>query len=1121
MNSSSDAQNNLVSPWLITVLVIITIILLIFFFPRKNVLKQIKQQQSADLMARNYVNNLITIYPNNDALKLVRVNQNIQLGKLSDAIKEILPFVISKPSTPGDWQALWLYYQIVRTETYALPSSSAARPAGFAKMQSMFDKLYQHFTVGPELIMLATDAIYLNNTNTALILYRKIVYSKVKYPVDMYVWIARLAFGEKDYKLSADAYFIAKQLTPAISDKRKYFILGLKSLQSGNLLPLAQVYAQIALSEKNVAFYNKEICLLIYDIFLATNKINDAYNVAELAVKIWPNDLAWRQKLALVAIWNQKPKIALEQWLLIANSAQTQNIFAIDNGIKLAHTLRDYFTLSELSRLKIKYAKNDENAWNSYIEAQEALGHPQQIINELLAASKTEAKPFYYNKLVDLYHAIGNAQAELEILDLIADKFGTNLPLALRQATILYSTGDIITAEQKLVAVKKLAKNTDLAFWQALGLLSWLTQDFTNARLSYENLNRLGKIDRYTLINLIQITDSTNKKAIFMLALDGWYRYKMEFFLLKILELAPALNEWSTLTTILSQIPDAIKLKLETNSLYYTAQVQLLLKFNKKSQALMVYEQVLQKLPNSIDLKIDYLWFLIDNQYNDVLRKKLIAWENIVFTNTRFSAAYASGCILLNDPSAALKIYKQQFAQNKHDVPWLFSLAFVLEQLNMPSEATLVRRLAWLELLQSTKNITSKEFYNDLLTLALSFNDLELANYVYNFYGINQDIEPWIMQTLALSNNDLGLLNELLAEKLDKLPYRDRVMAATRTGDQVLAQTLAFNGLTEHPKDTLMYQLFTDTMLPASSNFDTETMFVKNGYINGVQEKFSSTLFITPRISITPWANVWRTTSINTTYILAATNYDSSEGMKLAYKHKIGVAALDFGARHGLANFMMLKLTDSYLITSKLNLNLAFGYQQPADETSSLLIAGMKNEAKIGAAYQLTVRDSLSSSFSYKNFNSQDKNFLGKGQVLDVYYNHKFEFGYPDWNASLFSSVNAYQGTGSISPEAQQVIPAGQAVNASFFIPEGFVRYGAGFGFGQGFRDGYTHAWRPFAEASVFEDLGIGFGNYLDIGIAGSVFGRDHLALYYERSSGFTVANQINYTYGARYRLNF
>jgi len=1181
VNSSANKQSNLVSPWLIVVVTVIIIVMLIFLFPKREVLEQVKQQQSVDVMVRSYVNSLIKLYPDNTALKLIRADQYIQLGKLSEALKEVMPFVITRPVTPTDWQALWLYYKIIRSQTYALPDTGNARLAGLTKMQSMFDKFYQHFISGPELMMLATDASYLYRPKAALELYRRIINSTISYTAVTYALIAKFALGEGDYKLSADAYFIAKHLAPNINDKRKYFILGLKSLQSGNLLALAQMHIQenfdlviinassdasssrgavggaqasmnsvispekankyqaqraasrgdnSGLSQSNgarqVAIEDqaiiRELYLLISDILLAVNDIKGAYKITELAVKNWPDNLVWRKKLAIIAAWDQKPEIALEQWLFIANhSLKDQDLLAADQGIKLAHMLRNYFILSELSRIKLKYLKNDESAWNSYIEAEEGLGNPQTLISALETVNKIEAKLFYYEKLASLYLRTGNAKAELATLDLIASKFGTNTQLALRQAEILYSNKDIIAAQQKLVRATKIAESKNFEFWQTLGLLSWLVQDFKNAKLAYEKLHHMGKIDQYELMNFIQVINATETQTIFTLALEGWHKYKMEFFLVKILELAPALNEWSKLAIVLAEIPKDIKLRIENNMLYYAARAKLLLQSNQGQQALMVYEQALQKLPTSVDLKIDCLWFLIDNQYNNALKEKLIAWEGMVFVNINFSTAYAAGCVLLNDPGTALKIYRQQFLQKQHDAPWLINLASVLEQLNMLSEAALVRRLAWLELLQSTQNITNKEFANNLLTLALSFNDLELANYMYNFYGVNQDTDPWIRQTLALSNNDLGLLDELLAEKLDQLPYRDRVVAASRTGNKNLAQTLAFNGLKDHPQDSDMYSLFTDTMLPASDDFDTETMFVKNGYINGIQEKFSSTLFITPRTSIIPWASVWRTTSVNTDQILAATNYDSSTGMKLAYQHKHGVAAVDFGVRHSLANFVMLKLANSYLVTSKLNLTLGLGYRQLADETSALLIAGMKNEAKIGATYQLTVRDSLSGNFSYKNFNSQDGVFLGKGQVLDINYNHKFEFGYPDWNASLFSSVNSYQATGSVSSQARQIIPALQTTTTRFFVSEGYVRFGAGLGVGQGYRDNYTHAWRPFADISVFEDLGAGLGNYMDIGIAGSVFGRDHLMLYYQRSVGYAVAGQINYTYGMRYKLYF
>jgi hypothetical protein len=96
------------------------------------------------------------------------------------------------------------------------------------------------------------------------------------------------------------------------------------------------------------------------------------------------------------------------------------------------------------------------------------------------------------------------------------------------------------------------------------------------------------------------------------------------------------------------------------------------------------------------------------------------------------------------------------------------------------------------------------------------------------------------------------------------------------------------------------------------------------------------------------------------------------------------------------------------------------------------------------------------------------------------------------------------------SPAALQPALAGD------FIPQSYWQYGLYFGFGNDLLDQYTHAWRPFFDIGILHNSVQGWGPDISLGLAGSVFGGDHLALYFQHQSVSRLGTPVTVV-GARY----
>lgn len=258
-------------PLMLFAFVLISGALLVFFFPKEQLLTNIAVQRQADKVARQYVENLIRLYPYDEHLKLLAADQNFKLGNVARAVQEIMPFVGKNIKTHEDWQALWLYFQILRLETYSMPEVSYRRRSGMLQMREMIKSLADGDLTSEELISLAVDAGDLNDSTTAKKLYDRVLTMKPMGEADLYAKGGRYMLGYSQYKTSAELYFIAEALAYQISEKREYYILGLKSLQSGNLLNEAM---QAAKKHINGLSNDRETLIFLARLSLASNDVS-------------------------------------------------------------------------------------------------------------------------------------------------------------------------------------------------------------------------------------------------------------------------------------------------------------------------------------------------------------------------------------------------------------------------------------------------------------------------------------------------------------------------------------------------------------------------------------------------------------------------------------------------------------------------------------------------------------------------------------------------------------------------------------------------------------------------------------------------------------------------------
>ncbi|KTC85781.1 MULTISPECIES: tetratricopeptide repeat protein [Legionella] len=426
-----------------------------------------------------------------------------------------------------------------------------------------------------------------------------------------------------------------------------------------------------------------------------------------------------------------------------------------------------------------------------------------------------------------------------------------------------------------------------------------------------------------------------------------------------------------------------------------------------------------------------------------------------------------------------------------------------------------------------------------MLTWALDHNNISLARAVQAHYeriGIQPPL--WARMSIALARNDQRTMRDLLRDKnvflgdlvsaKENVAYRDQISAADAINAIPYGQTYAFNALKRFKKDSDLYDnYFTPIMLKTANNIYFGEDYYQYGNVVGPRTNTSFTYFLMPSLSITPYNSVWFSHNLSkpsTTFSFDENNEVTSEinqelravprkderaGVKFRTLLRRGNLDLDLGYRNNLNSFMTAKLAREYQLYSDLDIVGTVGYHQPAEDTEALYVGGMKNDLELDFDYKLLFKDRITGNLQQNFFYTQQGQHVADGTQFTLRYEHKFWSSYPDWSISPYGEfTHYYNKTRSLlRGSILKLVPVNETPNANFLIPVNFTEYGITVSFGKKFveefldlniADEYTHRWRPFASATISKNTLIGIGKLYEIGISGTVFGRDHLLFYYE-----------------------
>jgi len=273
----------LLSFWHVVAFIVVVIAVSFFFFPKKHLLKRVKKGDEVSRVTRQYINNLIILYPKDQNLRLLLAQQDIAFGNIKRAFKVIEPYLKSSPKTILEWKAKYLSYQIVYSLVFSTPKGDPVRKEGVKKMREILPVLAKGpFTI-EQLKQLARDAVGVNRLDTALDIFARIFKEQPGQPVEVYAEVGGIALSAGKYKMSAQYYFDAQKASRNLVSKKKYFMLAMRSYQAGDILDfgLQQVKKHIVGLQND-----KEVLEMLARLALEANKTKQAQLFVQQLIKI-------------------------------------------------------------------------------------------------------------------------------------------------------------------------------------------------------------------------------------------------------------------------------------------------------------------------------------------------------------------------------------------------------------------------------------------------------------------------------------------------------------------------------------------------------------------------------------------------------------------------------------------------------------------------------------------------------------------------------------------------------------------------------------------------------------------------------------------------------------------
>lgn len=239
VNRDKTEHERFAGPLVIIGLVGAGLLLLVVLYPEKSLLKLLSNQEVSSPAQRRYLEALIRLRSNDSNLVMVLARSYmaskspLQALETLDQLREPLPEDVRRASQR-------MRYEALRQHLISLPADSHDLISTRALFAKQIEQLQQDGATRQEMETYLADARRLGDTVSEQRLHAlpepPVETSKMNPAVSTADSTVSAAIARRDYRGAASIYFEAMRKSKTTSQRRHFFLSGVRTLQSGNLV---------------------------------------------------------------------------------------------------------------------------------------------------------------------------------------------------------------------------------------------------------------------------------------------------------------------------------------------------------------------------------------------------------------------------------------------------------------------------------------------------------------------------------------------------------------------------------------------------------------------------------------------------------------------------------------------------------------------------------------------------------------------------------------------------------------------------------------------------------------------------------------------------------------------
>lgn len=876
---------------------------------------------------------------------------------------------------------------------------------------------------------------------------------------------------------------------------------------------------------------------LSFNTFVANRQLEDARQAAAVAVRLRPDDPKWRERLARLFEWTQRPEEALEQWRVLALDYDDERGW--DALRRLAPRLYDYRgVISVLERDALRGPLSSEQLAR-LVHAYEAAGEPRRGIAFLTRLDRSVPHRDYLEQVAFLEQRVGDDADALATLEELTARYGPRPEWAVAAATLYVLHGDVDAAYSVLAHARSAATPTSVAFWAMLADVALTTQHREEARDALLTLAEQQADDLEKLLEIVLLLD-THPDDMARVAEEGWRLHGDHRFAVRALERHAQVGAFGQGEALLKTIDAATLAALGSDVRFLLARGELRQNQGRLDEAAVDLQRALSIEPHDPAVRSAWLWLLIERRDTErlaaILRELGDADAPAALSPDVLTAAY----VTVGDFHAALPLYRQRWESRRDDPVWLVDYSEALTGAGYVELAFQVRRRA-LKLLRAQVATSPASAWPLAARLALARTSgdpaarlvaaiLESAPPADRASAVSADMlllwlmrgeqydrarlwlsrryvrtlssPAWAAFAVALAQPDRRLLGELLADETRRrgADANDLVEAAVLLDEPFLARQYAFEGLASGREDAdLRRQL--SYLIPATArSLLLEHSYATRGVIEGPRTSVSGKWLVTRTLAIENGLSHAEWDAAVDSGIGEVPATDWSVDTRLSWRHlRHAQSTLRVGVRSALERFPYAEFSHTRRV-GRMHGRFSLGAGLIAEEGGAIRVGGRRDNMQLDLSWSLGNRSFIAAELGTSRYEGQDGEKLGEGYRINATAGMRLPAAHSGYTVRAVAGWHDYSREEIIAGKAAALVPAGAAPAASFFLPDDFGIVGLFAGFGEDEPDGYAPHWRPFVDTGATFNSSSGLGFHVSGGIAGPLIGNDRLSLSFERT---------------------